>query len=151
MSGNLRCSTEILRNKDLCNKPRIYLQHYHFILESAKIFVNNSKTILHPNKTAIITSPIAFNIHPKCLTFKWLKIADNATYNPGNLTVSFIKSNETEDAWIDNYQDLIKGNPKRLVPWNVALVDLPRKQEFKVKTSTTWTLFLVLRVDLTKG
>jgi len=109
-------------------------ENYVIKQESSKIFVNNSKTILHPNKSAVLTSPIAYNTHPKCLTFKWLKIADNFTYNPGNLTVSFIKANLTEQAWVDNYDELLaKDKGKRMVPWNLAMVDLPRKQEFKAE------------------
>lgn len=102
-------------------------------LEGYNIHVNNSKTVLHPNKTSILTSPVAITSQARCFTVQWLTKGSN----PGNLTIFLITRNETKAVWRD--EEMKKTaipnkafNSGEILMWQTAFVDLPTKTNFKV-------------------
>ena len=102
--------------------------------EGYNIHVNNSQTVLHPNKTSILTSPVAITSQARCFSMQLLTKGKN----PGNLTISLITENETKVIWRDEEMKK-KAMPSKafkngeLLMWQTALVDLPTKTNFKVR------------------
>ena len=124
--SNLFFFLTISQNIVLCVFLSLYSEGYN-------IHVNNSETILHPNKTSILTSPVAITSQARCFSMQWLTKGSN----PGNLTIFLITDNETKAVWRDEEMK------KRALPskafkngeilmWQTAFVDLPTKTNFKV-------------------